>query len=64
MSEKEKNDIIVKYNKICSSGDKDKEKYLSVLFDEVEKGLAYIGSSGIEDKLQDVIFFELIIFMK
>ena len=54
--EKEKNDIVQKYNKICSSGDKEKEKYLSGLFDEIEKGLAYIGSTGIEDKLQDVCF--------
>ena len=63
MTEKEKTDILNKYNKICSSGDKEKEKYLTELFDEVEKGLAYIGSTGIEDKLQDVffIFYFLII---
>jgi len=62
MTENEKNDIVEKYNKICSSGDKEKEKYLSGLFDEIEKGLGYIGSTGIEDKLQDVIIIYLLKF--
>ncbi len=57
MSDIEVKDILKKYNKICSTGDKDKDKYLTKLFEDIEKGLNYIGFTGIEDKLQDVIFF-------
>lgn len=57
MTDFEVKDILNKYNKICSSLDKEKEKYLSGLFEDIEKGLNYLGSTGIEDKLQDVKIF-------
>lgn len=52
--EKEVDDIVEKYNKICVSEDKEKEKNFSTLFDEIETKMNYLGSTGIEDKLQDV----------
>jgi phospholipid-transporting ATPase len=42
------------YDRILVSTDEDKEKQLNSTFAEVEKDLEYIGSSAIEDKLQDV----------
>lgn len=42
-----------KYNKITMSTDKDKEKLLLNLFEEIENELSYIGCSAIEDKLQE-----------
>ena len=41
------------YQRIKTSNDADKEQQLLDLFDILEQGLNYIGSTAIEDKLQD-----------
>ncbi len=40
-------------SKIIASSDKDKEDQLSRLYEKIEKGFNYVGTSAIEDKLQD-----------
>lgn len=41
------------YNRIKTSNDADKELQLLDLYDLLEQGLTYVGSTAIEDKLQD-----------
>lgn len=54
LRESEVKDIQDKYMKISLSSDKDKERQISNLFEEIESGFSYIGCTAIEDKLQDV----------
>ena len=53
LRESEVNEMKARFNKISLSIEKDKEKQLSRLFEEIESGFEYIGCSAIEDKLQD-----------
>ncbi len=40
------------YTRLKTSVDSNKDKKLNEMFDTMEKGLMYVGSSAIEDKLQ------------
>ncbi len=53
LKESEVNEMKARFNKISLSTEKDKEKQLSKLFEEIESDFEYIGCSAIEDKLQD-----------
>ena len=44
-----------KYDKVNTSGAADKAEQQALLFDEMETGLTYVGSSAIEDLLQDKV---------
>jgi P-type E1-E2 ATPase len=41
------------FTSLKTSSDPKKEEKLGILFDSMEKGLTYLGSSAIEDKLQE-----------
>jgi phospholipid-transporting ATPase len=47
------NEFIVKYENLKTSNDRNKEEKLQTLYDTLEMELTYIGSTAIEDKLQD-----------
>jgi phospholipid-transporting ATPase len=53
LSAKEFQDFMDSYTKMKTSVDSNKEKKLNEMFDTMEKGLMYVGSSAIEDKLQE-----------
>lgn len=55
LSENEFLEIKSKFHKISISTDQDKEKNINKLYDDVESGLEYVGSSAIEDKLQEEV---------
>lgn len=44
-----------RFDKVNTSNDLDKEDQLNILYDELEYGFNYIGSSAIEDLLQDKV---------
>lgn len=46
-------DYMKRFNDISSSTSQTRDEDLSDLFSEIEKGFEYVGSSAIEDKLQD-----------
>lgn len=45
-----------KYNKYAISTDENKDIHINDLFNEIEIDLQYVGSTAIEDKLQDVSY--------
>ena len=51
MTERDFNSFYQEYEKYKTSSDVDKDKKLDDLYDRHEKGLTYIGSTAIEDKL-------------
>lgn len=53
LKESEVKDYKDRFSTISLSADKDKEQKLVSLFHEIETKLEYVGSSAIEDKLQD-----------
>ena len=53
MTQKEFNNFQKEYEKYKTSSFADKEKKLDDLYDRHEMGLTYIGSTAIEDKLQN-----------
>lgn len=42
------------FDKISMSSDPNKDQLLADLFDQIETGFDFVGSSAIEDKLQEV----------
>lgn len=53
MSEKEYKDFYAQYDSIKTSGSPDKDQQLEQLYDSMENNLTYLGSSAIEDMLQE-----------
>ena len=49
-------DIIKTFQEISISNTKNREENLSLLYEEIEKEMEYVGCSAIEDKLQEVHF--------
>eukprot|EP00347_Sterkiella_histriomuscorum_P017586 403348770 len=51
--QKEFDDFMKEYTKVKTSIDSNKEQQLLEMYDKMENGLTYLGSSAIEDKLQE-----------
>ena len=49
--------IFERFQNIAISNDPNKDEKLANLFDDVEKGFDFIGTSAVEDKLQEVNLF-------
>jgi hypothetical protein len=65
MGKKKLNDDEVRYifenfQQISISDDSEKEIKLIDFFNQIERDLDYVGTSGVEDKLQDVYYKYLI----
>jgi phospholipid-translocating ATPase len=54
ITEEESKSYINEFNILTMSNDKEKESKIMELYDKIEYGFDYLGSSAIEDKLQDV----------
>ena len=53
MTEEEYEEFDIKCSELETSNDPNKDDLLDELYDSYERNLTYVGSSAIEDKLQD-----------
>jgi len=54
LSNEEVRSIFEKFQHISISDDEEKEMKLIDFFNQIERDMEYVGTSGVEDKLQDV----------